>query len=486
MSFKKILLSLVLVTGIVSFTLWAQKPPPVWSEKPKDSPVLVQLPDLRSIIAAMDKAVVNIATTTAPDIRQEKQPWGGEQPPDPFRNPEDFFERFFGQPFQNRPQQPRRALGSGFIISKDGYILTNAHVVEGADRIEVVTLSEDEKQREGETFVAKIVGKDLRTDIALLKIESKSDLTFAYLGDSSLVQKGDWVLAFGNPFALDHSVSFGMISAKGREISPNENRRFDDFLQTDAAINFGNSGGPLVNTRGEVIGINTAITAQGSGIGFAVPINIAKKILLQLKEKGGVSRGYLGVMIQDITDEMKTAMNLKDKTGALINDLVPDGPAAKSDLKRGDIILEVNGQPIEDARSLQRIVADINPQIPIILKVTRDNKILTVKMKLGALDQEAPKEKKGAEKPDRMGLKIQWDSQQRTLQIIYVEPQSAADKAHIQVGDIIRKIKSEQNAVEVTGEKDYEKIISKVKSEQIVLFDLERGEYRIFIAVKVP
>ncbi|MDB5036903.1 MAG: degP, partial [Bacteriovoracaceae bacterium] len=265
--------------------------------------------------------------------KQEKENRRGQpqqpQQMDPFGDPQEFFEKFFGGPMREAPPQARRVLGSGFIISKDGYILTNNHVVEGSDKIEISILSRDKRTKKDNKFQATIIGRDAATDVALLKIKTGFDLPFAYLGNSKNMQKGDWVLAMGNPFGLDHSVSEGIVSAIGREISPGENRRFDDFIQTSAAINFGNSGGPLVNMKGEVIGINTAITAQGSGIGFAVPINIVKDVVSQLKDSGAVSRGYLGVMIGDITEEMKEGFGLTSAKGVIVNDIVAGGPAEK-------------------------------------------------------------------------------------------------------------------------------------------------------------
>lgn len=452
-----------------------------WTEQNSTSKPVVALPDLTPIIKKLDQAVVHIQVSA--DVKPRAQLRGRPQiPGDPFSNPEDFFERFFGGPMMpNQPQQPRRSMGSGFIISKDGYIVTNHHVIDGGDKIEVSINFPNEDQQQ--KLTAKVVGTDPATDIALLKVDPKSDLPFAPLGNSSQLEKGEWVLAMGNPFGLSHSVSVGIVSAKGREISStSDKRRFDDFIQTDAAINFGNSGGPLVNLNAEVVAINTAITAQGSGIGFAVPINIAKNILPQLKNKGSVARGYLGVMIQDVSKEIQEALKLKSEEGVLVNDLVEDGPAAASGLLRGDVIIEVQGQKTKNAKTLQRAVANIEPGNSIPIKVIRDGKEKKLNVKIGKLpgsEENKPAESK-AGKVDRLGLAVQM--REKDVVVVEVEPNSTAYEAGIGPGDIIQKI----NKQPVKSIKDYETLVKGLRAGKVAFFDLKRGNMNLYIAIRLP
>src|SRR3990172_5254824 len=283
--------------------------------------------------------VVNISTTTQRSGR------GGSN--DPI---EEFFNRFFGETPPRENSQ--RSLGSGILISKDGEILTNYHVVRNADAIKVKLADQTE-------FEARLIGKDDRTDLAMIKIRrSGGNLPFARLGSSSHLDVGDWVMAIGNPFGLDHTVTAGIVSAKGRVIGAGP---YDNFIQTDASIHPGNSGGPLFNLKGEVIGINTAIIAGGQGVGFATPINMAKDILLQLKEKGRVTRGWIGVSIQEVTPDLAKSFGLKDKQGALVSSINKDEPADKGGIKAGDIIIEFDGKEIKEVSDLPRAVAAIPP-----------------------------------------------------------------------------------------------------------------------------
>ena len=295
---------------------------------------MVLAPETFAVLAKkISAAVVNISTRKSRETAEhdsqtflhartsrrpgQPSPFG---PEDPFK---DFFEKFFGE----MPKEFKsRSLGSGFIFDRDGYIITNNHVVEGADKIKVKLL-------DGREFKATIKGRDPMTDLALIKIESANhDLPVLTLGDSNAMQVGDWVLAVGNPFGLSHTVTQGIISAKGRVIGAGP---YDDFIQTDASINPGNSGGPLVNFNGEVVGINSAIVASGQGIGFAIPSNMAKGIIPQLKEKGSVVRGMLGVQIQMVTPELAKSFGLKEPMGALVAEVNPGSPAAKAGIQRG-------------------------------------------------------------------------------------------------------------------------------------------------------
>lgn len=483
----KLTLPLTLI-GFVIFSLPA-KASSFWTEKDSNAQNLVNLPNLGPVIDAVDASIVNIATSSEVkrEARRRGQPNQGPGM-DPFLNPEEFFEHFFGSPFREQQRAPRRSLGSGFLISKDGFIVTNNHVIEGADKIEVMIFTGEPRNgrqlREGDKFEAKVVGRDPATDVALIKIDAKKELAFVPLGNSSKIKKGDWVLAFGNPFGLDHSVSLGIISAIGREISPNENRRFDDFIQTDAAINFGNSGGPLVNLKGEVIGMNTAITAQGSGIGFAVPVNILKEVLPQLKAGGSVQRGYLGVMIQEVTDEMKDALGVKEAKGVLVNDVVPDGPAAKSALKRGDIILRVEGVDVNEAKDLQKNIAKVRPGQSVNLDILREKKPMKVSVKVGALpsDEEAAAKIDGEMKTDKIGIAVGAVPDNSGVVIQDVDEKSPAAQAGVIPGDIIRQI----NGQPIKTVSDYNKVVGSLKSKQTVLIDLERRNIKLFVAFRAP
>lgn len=458
-----------------------------WHEKESSASALVQLPNLHPIISQLDATIVNISTKMEP---KDKKPEAGDrsQPQMP-PSPENFFERFFGNP----QPQPSRSMGSGFIISEDGYILTNNHVIDGADEVEVRVVTEPESENDQEVFQAEVVGKDPRTDVALLKIKPKKKLPFAYLGDSDSLKKGNWVMALGNPFGLDHSVSMGIVSALGREITASENRRFDNFIQTDAAINFGNSGGPLVNLKAEVVGINTAISAQGSGIGFAIPINLVKDILVQLKEKGSVSRGYLGVTIQDVNKDIQEALKLSVSEGVLVNDVVPDGPAAKSALKPGDVIIKVNKTKISDARSLQEVIAKLKPNSNANLEILREDKRLQLSIRLGALEDSSdqiPKPEAMADE-DRLGLFVQPSPSGKNIEVVDLQPNSAAATAGMMPGDKLLFGQYQGKKFLFKTINDYKAFLKVLKKDESVLFSVQRdsgsgNNLQLFIAFRVP
>ena len=347
------------------------------------------------LAATLSPAVVNVSSSQATQQRADRgggTPDLGMPPGSPF---EQFFRDFLerNRPNRNgRPQQgPQQgpdgggghavSLGSGFIIDPAGYIVTNNHVIDGADEISV-TLTDNT------TLKAKLVGKDERVDLALLKVESDKPLTAVQFGDSDTGRVGDWVLAIGNPFGLGGSVTAGIISARGRDIRQGP---YDDFIQTDAAINRGNSGGPLFNMKGEVVGINTAIYSPSGGsvgIGFSVPANLAKPVIMQLREYGRARRGFLGVSIQPVTPDIAESLGLKDPTGALVGRVNDGGPADSAGIKGGDIILKFNGQDLKDVKSLQRIVAEtpIGKSVPVML--WRDGKNVSVQASVGELPDE--------------------------------------------------------------------------------------------------
>jgi serine protease Do len=303
---------------------------------------------------------------------------------------DEFFRRFFGEPGPGFPQMPQQqqkrqvqSQGSGFIISPDGYILTNNHVVGDADKVIVKLL-------DGREFTADTVGTDPPTDVAVIKIDAKN-LPVLPLGDSDRIEVGEWVLALGNPFGLSHTLTAGIVSAKGR--SSVGIADYEDYLQTDAAINPGNSGGPLVDLEGKVVGINTAIYSRNGGgylgIGFAIPVNMAKGIYTQLIEHGNVTRGYLGVSIQDLTSELAASFGLKDTKGVLVSQIMPDTPAEKAGMKQGDVIVSLNGKPVDTAAALRNEIAMTAPGTTVKMGVIRDGKtrILNVKVDKMSEDQ---------------------------------------------------------------------------------------------------
>jgi len=435
-------------------------------------------PSLSSIVSKVAPAVVNIST-----VRVVRGPgpvfkyfFGPFEEGDPFK---EFFERFFGDIPQREFRQ--KSLGSGFIISKDGYILTNNHVVEKATEIRVRLLNKEQ-------FEAKVIGRDPKTDIALIKIKANHSLSAATLGDSDALRVGDWVIAIGNPFGLGHTVTVGIISAKERIIGAGP---YDNFLQTDAAINPGNSGGPLVNLEGKVVGINTAIVAQAQGIGFAIPINMAKYILSQLKERGKVMRGWLGVMIQEVTPEIAHALGLKEVKGALVADVTPGSPADKADIRRGDVIIEYNGKKIEEMNELPRLVANTPVGKSVPIKIWRNGKIRQLTVKVGELEEKVAKgERRYA--PQDLGLKVEeltpYLAQRLGVKrihgviITYVVPGSPAHEAGLSRGDIILKI----NRHPIEDLNDYQEVINSAKPGDTLLFLIERREGTLFVALKVP
>ena len=390
---------------------------------------------------------------------------------------DDFWNRFFGQPQPREREYRVPAQGTGFFLTEDGYILTNNHITEDSVKITVTSL-------QGETYPAKLSGADSRTDLALIKIEGKG-FPFAKFGDSAALKVGEWVLAIGNPFGLEHTVTAGIVSAKGRQLGLGGNvPEYQDFIQTDAAINRGNSGGPLVNMKAEVVGITSNILAPAGGnigLGFAIPANMASKVVAQLKEKGRVVRGRIGVSIPAVplTDEDRDALKLKDKKGALVNDVTPGGPADKAGIKRYDVIVEVNGQKIEDPNDLRFKVADIQPGTKVGIKVIREGQEKTFNVTIEELEEAEPPAKETGSDKDlgftvreltpaiarRYGLKTQ-----RGLIISDVKDYSEAAKKGLSAGDIIIEI----NRQPVETAEDLDRILKKVESGQAVILLVRR------------
>ncbi|MBI3951569.1 MAG: Do family serine endopeptidase [Acidobacteria bacterium] len=341
---------------------------PIYVSANTSLPSNISLTDgLAPIARAVRESVVSISSTKV--VRTQPHPF--------FDDP--FFRRFFGRDFDQSPREMREtALGSGVIVSPDGYILTNKHVVEGASELKITFADKREMD-------AKIIGTDSPTDVAVIKVNAK-DLSAIPLGDSQKVQVGDFVLAVGNPFGLGHTFTFGIVSATGRAKLGIPDVVYQDFIQTDAAINQGNSGGALVNMRGELVGINTAIFSQSGGnigIGFAIPINMAREVMDQILRKGKVIRGYLGLLPQDLTPAIAEKFGVKGTKGALVGNVEPDAPAANAGIQRGDIILEFNGHEVKDADLLRNMVAETPPGTTAKVKLFRDGQERTVEVKLG-------------------------------------------------------------------------------------------------------
>ncbi|MHC1730270.1 MAG: DegQ family serine endoprotease [Syntrophobacteraceae bacterium] len=425
--------------------------------------------------------VVNISTT---QVLKESPMQPFMAPNSPFREffGDEFFKRFFGDMPQG--QMKTHALGSGFIIDEDGLIFTNNHVVEKADEIKIKTAS-------GKEYDAKVVGRDPKTDIALIKITADGKLPkAAKLGDSSAIRVGDWVMAVGNPFGLGNTVTAGIISAKGRIIGAGQ---YDDFLQTDAAINPGNSGGPLFNMNGEVVGLNTAIVAQAQGIGFATPINMAKEILAQLKT-GKVTRGWLGVMIQDITPELAESFGITETKGVIVADVVTESPADKSGIKRGDIVKSLNGKPIDNANMLSRSVAALGPESSATLQVIRDGKSKDIKVSIGTMPEETPDQKRGAPKTEsafgitvqnitpELAQKFTLDENETGVVITELKPGSAAAEARLRPGDVIK----EANRQKIQNARDWKQVTQKMKKGETLLLLVKRGSNTFYVAIKAP
>ena len=421
--------------------------------------------------------VVNISTTQV--IK--------DGPMQPFMNPnspfkdffgEDFFKHFFG----NTPQGKMKthALGSGFVIDVDGLILTNNHVVEKADEIKIKTVGEKE-------YDATVVGRDPRTDLALIKIKKGPKFPkAAVLGDSDAIRVGDWVIAVGNPFGLGNTVTSGIISAKGRIIGAGP---YDDFLQTDAAINPGNSGGPLFNMNGEVVGVNTAIVAQGQGIGFAIPVSEVKQVLAQLKS-GKVIRGWLGVMIQDITPDLAESFGIKETKGVIVGDVVQDGPAEKAGIKRGDVITAFNGKEIDNAHALSRTVGSTAPDSAATVQIIREGKSKEMKVTIGTLPDETD-ESTPANKETAWGLTVQnvtpeiaqrfgWGRDEAGVVITSVEPGSPAAEGGLRPGDLIQEV----NRHKIQNMRDYNQAVKEPKKDETLLLLVKRGKNTMYVALK--
>ncbi len=432
-------------------------------------------------------AVVFIKVEKTLEAKGHNGPFEFMDPFDFFNDP--FFERFFGPRF-HRPQPKRkykqRGQGSGFIVDKRGYILTNNHVVGGADLIEV-------KLFDGREFKAKIVGTDPQSDVAVIKIDSDQALPVLPLGDSEKIQVGEWVIAVGNPFGLSETVTVGVVSAKGRNrVGIND---YEDFIQTDAAINPGNSGGPLLNIKGEAIGMNTAIFSKSGGymgIGFAIPINMAKTVMEQLIKKGKVVRGWLGVVIQELDEGIAKGFGLEKPEGVLIAEVSEDSPAQKGGLKQGDIILELNGVKVKDVGELRNKIALTPPGTVVNMKILRDGEAMSLNIKIGERPENVDLTKAGGTKSGllkKLGLTIQDLTPELCEQFGYkmgqgvlvseVEPDSPAERVGIKAGYLIEEV----NRVPVSKVSECIKALSRRKHS--VLLRITDGQITRYVGIRL-
>lgn len=473
---------LVISTFLVLLFLMTPAPAPA-----KDSESI-------NALRQMGKAFAEIAERTSPavvGIEAEKvisQDYPQMRQESPFDD--DFFEFFFGPRFHQRRQRPRSkprqtAKGSGFIISSEGYILTNNHIVGEAEKITV-------KLKDGKEFEAKIIGTDPESDVAVIKIDAK-DLTYLELADSDALEVGEWVLAIGNPFGLSHTVTAGIVSAKGR--SNVGLALYEDFIQTDAAINPGNSGGPLLNLDGKVVGISTAIFSRSGGnvgIGLVIPINMAKNIYEQLVDEGKVVRGFLGVLPQDLKPGMAEHFGLEENKGVLIGEVTEDSAADKAGLQQGDVIIEFNGKEVENANSFRRRVAMVKPNTKVEMVVIRDGKQKTVTVKLAERTESLRDSLEKSETMEELGLSVEnltENLQERLgfegisgVVVTGVESGSIAASAGIRPGLLIQQV----NRKNIKNTKDFDKAMKKACKEGSVLLLVYNGRFSQYVLLKLP
>ena len=449
------------------------------------------LPDFAELVEQNSAAVVNISTKQAEKAKRV-MPHGFNVPDIPEDSPfHDFLKRFFGEELgQQDDLDDSRSLGSGFIVSEDGYVMTNRHVVEDADEI-VVRLSD---RRE---FVAKVVGSDKATDIALIKIDAK-DLPMVRMGKSSELRVGEWVLAIGSPFGFDHSATAGIVSAKGRSL-PSEN--YVPFIQTDVAINPGNSGGPLFNLEGEVVGINSQIysrTGGFMGLSFAIPIEVAMNVVDQLRTSGRVARGYLGVLIQDVTRELAESFGMHRPSGALVARVMPDGPASKAGIRPGDIVVEFNGKDVSNSAQLPPMVGASRIDEPATVGILRGGQRMEFKITVAELPADddgkaasrvpSPKE---VPKADALGLVVGELTADHAKRLTMDHPAGVVVKsiepgparvAGIQEGDVITMFDNQP----VSSPEQFRELVAKARPGRSVAVLVQRREGPMFLALRMP
>jgi serine protease Do len=427
-------LTALLLALLISAPAWAQQ---------RQAPAAPKA-DPRATLRALEDAFAAVADRATPAVVHvstvPKKAPAGAQEDAPERFKEFFGDEFYDRYFRRRPREDARATGSGVVVDPKGYILTNNHVIENAQEI-IVRLSDQRK------FTARLVGRDPKTDLAVLKVDAPGPLPVAELGDSSQLRVGQWAIAIGNPFGLDRTVTVGIVSATARtRVGVTQ---YDNFIQTDASINPGNSGGPLLNIDGKVIGINTAIVAAGQGIGFAIPINQARDVMQQLITRGRVVRGWLGIVIQDLTDQLAGSFGVKEGGGVLVAEVMKGSPADTAGLKAGDIVVELGGSAIKEVPDLQRRVAAVKPGQTMKLTVIRERKTMSFSVKMGEMPSDEPVVAEGPA-TDEWGLSVEsltGDAAlrldlpvNRGLFVTDVQPGSPAEKAGLRRGDVILEI----------------------------------------------
>jgi len=438
----------LLVTAVPA---WAEsaapgtaKPPASADKRPPPARPATPKIDARAVLQAMEEAFSAVADRVTPAVvnvsTNAKRPASGSGD-DPERFREYFGEEFFERYFKRRPRDETRASGSGVIVDRSGYILTNNHVIENAQDI-TVRLSDSRK------LSATLVGRDPKTDLAVLKVDAAGPLPAAELGDSERLRVGQWVIAIGNPFGLDRTVTVGIVSATAR--TRVGVTTYENFIQTDASINPGNSGGPLLNLDGKVIGINTAIVAAGQGIGFSIPINEAKAVMGQLIAKGRVVRGWLGIAIQDVNDELAASFGVREREGVLVADVMKGGPAEVAGLRPGDVIIELNGAKIREVPDLQRRVANVTPGQSVAVGVVRDRAPQKLRVRVGEMPSDETLVTAEVPGPEGFGLQVEPlapDSAERLslpfaegLLVVDVASGGPAERAGLRRGDVIREI----------------------------------------------
>jgi len=473
MSTKTVLVMRLLLAGLI-FSLSA----------PAMSIARTASPDFVELAKKLMPTVVNIRTAKIIKPRSQQQRPQQQRPrmQSPFDNFfEDFFRQFDGQQMPQQKSRREQSLGTGFVIDKDGYILTNNHVVNGADEVMV-------KLSDGRELKGEIKGTDEKLDLALIKVIDKDVFHVAELGDSDVLNVGEWVMAIGNPFGLSQTVTAGIVSAKGRVIG---NGPYDDFIQTDASINPGNSGGPLFNSEGKVIGINTAIIAGGQGIGFAIPINMAKSIISQLRDTGKVTRGYLGIRFQPLTPDLAKSFGMNSDKGALIANVEKDTPADRAGLKAGDVIIEYDGKTINESSELPRLVATTPIDKKVQVVVFRDGKKQELSVVIGKLKSDNAASA-GDSENENFGITVQQltsdlasrlgiKESKNGLVITEVKPGTPAEEAGIVPGSIV---------IEINGRRpdtlqQYMSVVSAIKKGDIVRLLLKRPDGSVhYVALK--
>lgn len=482
-NFKKIFIALLMAGAMLGFgygvSMAVRHPAPLAAATSSVSEVPMVPANFSDLAEKVRPAVVNIQV-----VKKVKNVDFGF--PHSLRNPfgeNNPFGDFFGPFFEGNPhgQFQQNGVGSGFIIDQKGYILTNDHVVKDADKIKV-------KLADGKEFTGKVIGRDPKTDLALVKIEASQNLQALQLGNSDDLRVGSWVMAIGSPFGLEQTVTAGIVSAKGRVLGSGP---YDNFIQTDASINPGNSGGPLVNMKGEVVGINTAIIASGQGIGFAIPVSTAKAIVPELEEKGHVTRGWLGVGIQEVTPALAKSFDMKEKKGALVSQVFKGGPGEKAGIEQGDVILGFDGKDIAESKDLPRIVASTPVGKTVTVKLLRNGKAVDRQVKVGEMEEKTvaaskvPSQKSLGMSVQNVTPEIASDlhlNKRSGVVVTRVEPGSPAADAGILTDDVIQEV----NRKPVKDVEDFTQKIEKAKDQDSILLFIQRGQNTLFAAVTTP